>query len=198
MTVERYILKLTKFGVVLRFQDSDTMCCVEGPVAVRAKGVTIIVVDPLIFASDWLVAVMVTRVAVDTIGAVNKPRKLTFPAVDDHVTDRLEMCKTLASNCRFVPEISVSFGEDVADVTVILCGSDPELEDRPPPPNEEPPQPPRQRKPESVTQTWSRYSNFMWREMRTVPINVSMFRSRLITFLRGAKTPLLLSREQKA
>jgi hypothetical protein len=197
MTVERYILKLAKFGVVLRFQNSDTVCCIEGPVAVRAEGVTVIVVDPLIFGSDWLVAVMVTRVAVETIGAVNKPRELTFPAVDDHVTDRLEVWMTLASNCRLVPEITVAFGEDVGEVTVILCGSDPVLEDRPPPPNEEPPQPPRQRKPESVTQTWSRYSNFTLRERRTVPINVSMFRSRPITFLRGVKTPLLLSREQK-
>jgi hypothetical protein len=129
MTVERYILKLTKFDVGLRFQDSDTVCCVEGPVAVRAKGVTVMVVDPLNLASDWLVAVMVARVAVDTIGAVNKPRELTFPAVDDHVTDRLEMWPMLASNCRFVPETRVAFGEDVVDVTVILRGSDPVLED---------------------------------------------------------------------
>jgi hypothetical protein len=120
MTVERYILKLTKFRVVLRFQDSNTMCCIEGPVAVRAKGATVMVVDPLIFAFDWLVAVMVARVADDTIGAVNKPRELTVPTVDDHVTDGFEVLPTLALNCRFVPEARAAFGEDVVDATVIL------------------------------------------------------------------------------
>jgi hypothetical protein len=95
---------------------------------------------------------MVARVATDTIGAVNRPRELTFPDVDDHVTDRLEVLPMLASNCRFVPDTRVAFGEEVLDVTVILCGSDPVLADPPPSRNEDPPQPARKRKPKRAAQ----------------------------------------------
>ena len=114
------MLKLMKFEVVLRFQASNTACCDEGPVVPKAKGVTVTLVEPRIFLSDWLVAVMVIQVAEDTIGAVNKPKGLTCPAVDDHVTAGSEVLLRLALNCRFVPETSGEFGEGVVDVTLIV------------------------------------------------------------------------------
>jgi hypothetical protein len=57
------------------------------------------VTDAVLVASAWLVAVIVTGVFEETLGAVNNPEELTVPAVADQETAWFESLPTLAVNC---------------------------------------------------------------------------------------------------
>lgn len=57
------------------------------------------VTDAVLVVSAWLVAVTVTGVAEEALGAVNNPEELTLPAVADHETEWFESLLTIAVNC---------------------------------------------------------------------------------------------------
>ncbi len=67
-----------------------------------------------------LVAVTVTLVLLDTVGAVNTPLLLMLPAVVDHVTAVLLVPCMVALNCWFVPETRFALVGLTVTVTVGL------------------------------------------------------------------------------
>ena len=62
-------------------------------------GLTVTAAETLLLVSAWLVAVTVTEVGEDTVGAVNDPDELIVPAVVRHETPRFEVLLTVAMNC---------------------------------------------------------------------------------------------------
>jgi hypothetical protein len=57
------------------------------------------VTDAALVESAWLVAVTVTGVVAETLGAVNSPEELTVPTVADQETARFGSLPTVAVNC---------------------------------------------------------------------------------------------------
>ncbi len=56
-------------------------------------------VNRVLVVSAWLVAVIVTGVLEEALGAVNNPEELTLPAVADQETAWFESLPTVAVNC---------------------------------------------------------------------------------------------------
>ncbi len=82
-----------------------------------AAAFTVRVTNALLLGSDWLVAVTVTEVGVDTDGAVNMPEEFTDPAVVDHVTAGFAVLLTVAISCWVPPEATVAVEGDSATIT---------------------------------------------------------------------------------
>ena len=57
------------------------------------------VTDAVLVVSAWLVAVILTDVLEEALGAVNNPEELTLPAVADQETAWFELLPTVAVNC---------------------------------------------------------------------------------------------------
>jgi len=68
-------------------------------VPVLWAGPTCSVMDAVLVVSAWLVAVIVTGVVDETLGAVNNPEELAVPAVADQETAWLGSLATVAVNC---------------------------------------------------------------------------------------------------
>jgi hypothetical protein len=115
-------------GFELGFQVKATECWLAGggtgavtgvvgggvPVGVPADGVTVKVATLVIVASAELVAVTLIVVAIDTLGAVNKPEVVTVPAVVDQVTAALGELLMVAVNCCFAPDTSFAVNGEVS------------------------------------------------------------------------------------
>ena len=73
--------------------------------------------------SAALVAVMVTLMFVETLGAVNNPPDEIEPALADQPTDVLVVPWTLAANCCVLPEPMLADDGDTETLTVVVAGS---------------------------------------------------------------------------
>src|SRR5579862_6762878 len=75
------------------------------------------VTDAVLVESAWLVAVTVTGVVAETLGAVNIPVELIVPAVADQVTAWFESLATVAVNCWVPFAATVTLrGESVTEI----------------------------------------------------------------------------------
>jgi hypothetical protein len=80
----------------------DIVAPIDAPCVAYPKmlaGVTVTVAEAVLLVSAWLVAVTVTVVLADTVGAVNSPELETDPAVAVQVTEVLVKPVTVAANC---------------------------------------------------------------------------------------------------
>ena len=73
--------------------------------------------------SAALVAVMVTLVLVETLGAVNIPADEIEPALAAQLTDVLVVPWTLAANCCVLPEPILADAGDTETLTLVVAGS---------------------------------------------------------------------------
>jgi hypothetical protein len=77
----------------------------------------------LFVESAALVAVMVTLVFADTLGAVNIPADEMEPALADQLTDVLVVPWTLAANCCVFPAPMLADEGDTETLIVVVAGS---------------------------------------------------------------------------
>ena len=83
----------------------------------EGAGFTVKAAEELLLVSARLVAVTVTEVGEDTVGAVNKPDELTVPAVADQVTATFAVLLTSAINCWVALETTVAFDGEMETLT---------------------------------------------------------------------------------
>ena len=72
-------------------------------------GLTLTLADAFLLGSTTLVAVTVTEVAAETVGAVRTPVPETEPAVAVHVTPVLLVPETLATKDWDAPDVMAAF-----------------------------------------------------------------------------------------
>ena len=73
--------------------------------------------------SATLVAVTVTLVVAETVGAVKSPAVETDPALVDHETEVLVEPCTLAANCCVFPEVKLALEGETEMLTLAVLGS---------------------------------------------------------------------------
>ena len=111
----------------------DVLTCAPGTEVVaiaRVLGVGVLVAGPtetlalaFLVESAALVAVTVTLVLAETLGAVNIPADEMEPALADQLTDVLVVPWTLAANCCVLPEPMLAADGDTETLTVVVAGS---------------------------------------------------------------------------